>query len=110
MSGILRIVSALLVVGTAMYAGYLYRSPWIIALLTLSFTALYVGGKVEQWRLLARVHGVAGVLKSLLFTLPIQAILSGLFYLVGLGIGAIVGNRSFADGSTASTGCLPEVS
>lgn len=97
MSGILRIISGLLVVGTAVYAGFLYRSPWIIVLLTLSFTALYVGGKVEQWRLLARVHGVAGVVKALLVTFPIQAILSGLFYLVGVGIGAIAGNRSFAD-------------
>lgn len=97
MSGILRIISGLTVVGTAVYAGFLYRSPWIIVLLTLSFTALYVGGKVEQWRLLARIRGMAGVLKSLLVTLPIQAVLAGIFYLIGVGVGAIAGNRSFAE-------------
>ena len=97
MSGALRIVTGLTVLGVAIYAGFLYRSPWIIALLTLSFTALYVSGKIEQWKLLARTQGAVAIVKALLVTLPIQAVLAGIFYLIGVGIGAIAGNRSFAE-------------
>lgn len=97
MAGFLRIVSGLAVVGTALLAGILFRSPWIIALLAVSFTALYVGGKLAQWRMLAREHGLAAVLKALVVTLPVQAIVCGIFYLVGVGIGAIAGHRGFAE-------------
>lgn len=97
MAGVLRIVTGLLIVVTAVYAGFLHRSPWIIALLAASFTLLYVGGKLEQWRMLARMYGAVAVLKALVVTLPIQAIVSGVFYLIGVGIGALAGQRAFAD-------------
>lgn len=97
MLGAMRILSGLAVVGTAIAAGVLYRSPWIVALLTLSFTVLYVGGKFSQWRMLARMNGFGAVAKALALTLPVQALLCGLFYLVGLGIGALFGQRNFAD-------------
>lgn len=97
MTGVMRIVLGLLIVWVAILAGFLHRSPWIIALLTVSFTVLYVGGKLAQWQMLARMNGAAAVLKALLVTLPIQGIVSGLFYLVGVGIGAIAGQRAFAD-------------
>lgn len=97
MLGAMRILSGLAVVGTAIAAGVLYRSPWIVALLTLSFTVLYVGGKFSQWRMLARMNGVGAVAQALALTLPIQTLLCGLFYLVGLGIGALFGQRNFAD-------------
>lgn len=97
MLGVMRILAGLAVVGTAIAAGVLYRSPWIIALLTLSFTVLYVGGKFSQWQMLARMSGLGAVARALALTLPIQAFLCGLFYLVGLGIGALFGHRSFAD-------------
>lgn len=96
MSGILRIAMGLAVIGTAIYAGFLHRSPWIIALLTISFTVLYAAGKWPQWRYLARSEGVGGVIKAVLITMPIQAIIAGLFYLVGAGVGALTGERSFA--------------
>jgi len=97
MLGVMRILAGLAVVGTAIAAGVLYRSPWIIALLTLSFTVLYVGGKFSQWQMLARMSGLGAVARALALTLPIQAFLCGLFFLVGLGIGALFGHRSFAD-------------
>lgn len=97
MAGALRAGAGLAIVGTALVAGYWFRSPWIVALLAVSFTALYVAGKIEQWKALACVHGVPGVLKSLAVTLPIQGILCGLFYLVGVGIGALAGQGGFAE-------------
>lgn len=97
MAGALRIVSGLVIVGAAILAGCLFRAPWIVLLLAVSFTALYVGGKLAQWQMLARMHGAAAVLKALLVTLPIQAIVAGIFYLIGVGIGAVAGQRSFSD-------------
>ncbi|WP_072395650.1 hypothetical protein [Hyphomicrobium sp. CS1GBMeth3] len=96
MAGALRIVSGLVIVGAAIFAGVLYRSPWIVLLLTVSFTTLYVGGKLPQWRALARIEGPGAVLKGLMVTLPIQAVLACVFYLVGVGVGALLGQRAFA--------------
>ncbi|MDO9383732.1 MAG: hypothetical protein Q7T86_12815 [Hyphomicrobiaceae bacterium] len=96
MSGALRAVVALAVVGTAVYSGFIHRSPWIIALLSLSFTVLYIAGKLAQWRMLARSEGAAGVAKAVAVTWPVQAIMAGVFYLIGLGIGAIFAKRDLA--------------
>ena len=96
MSGALRAVVALAVVGTAIYAGFVHRSPWIIALLSLSFTALYIAGKIAQWRLLARSEGSAGVAKALAVTVPVQTVIAGVCYLIGLGLGAIFSKREIA--------------
>jgi hypothetical protein len=96
MSGVLRIITAIVVVATAVLAGYLHRAPWIIVLLTLSFSTLYIAGKLPQWRLLARSEGAPGIVKAMALTLPVQAILAGVFYLVGVGVGAIVGGRELA--------------
>lgn len=98
MAGALRIGSGLVVVGTAIMAGFLLRSPWIVALLAVSFTALYVGGKFEQWLTVARLYGGGAVLKALLATLPVQAVVAGVFYLIGAGIGALAGRRGSARG------------
>jgi hypothetical protein len=96
MSGALRAVVALAVVGTAIYAGFVHRSPWIIALLSLSFTALYIAGKIAQWRMLARSEGSAGIAKALAVTVPVQTVIAGVCYLVGLGLGAIFSKREIA--------------
>lgn len=96
MSGALRAIVALAVVGTAIYSGFAYRSPWIIALLSLSFTVLYIAGKLAQWRMLARSEGAAGVAKALAVTFPVQAVVAGVFYLIGLGLGAIFAKREIA--------------
>lgn len=93
----LRIGSGLVIVGTAILAGYWFRSPWIIALLAVCFTILYVGGKLAQWKAVVRTHGVGAVGKALAATLPIQTVLCGIFYLIGSGIGALAGQRAFAD-------------
>ncbi len=96
MSAALRAIVALAVAGTAIYSGFVHRSPWIIALLSLSFTVLYIAGKLAQWRMLARSEGPAGVAKAVAVTLPVQAVLAGVFYLIGLGLGAIFAKREIA--------------
>jgi len=96
MSGVLRIITAAAVVVTAVAAGYLHRAPWIVALLALSFTVLYVAGKLPQWRGLLRTQGWSNIARAVALTLPVQAIMAGVFYLIGVGIGAITGERDMA--------------
>lgn len=97
MSGAIRAVTAITVVGTAVYAGFVHRSPWIIVLLALSFTALYAAGKFPQWRALARTGGAGSVLKAVAVTVPVQAIFAGTFYFIGLGLGALLAKRDIAE-------------
>lgn len=97
MSGAILAITAITVVGTAVYAGFAHRSPWIIALLALSFTAVYVTGKFPQWRDLARTRGAGSVLKAVTVTVPVQAIFAGTFYLIGLGLGALLAKRDIAE-------------
>jgi hypothetical protein len=96
MGGALRVATALAIVGTAVYAGVIHRSPWIVALIALSFTVLYMAGKASQWRSLVREGGTNAVAKALAVTLPVQAVLAGIFYLIGLGVGTALGGRSLA--------------
>lgn len=96
MAGTLRLATGLLVIATAIAAGFWLRSPWIVLLLALSFTVLYVGGKLDQWRHVWMAHGPSAVAKTLVVTLPIQGVLAGLFYLIGAGVGALAGRSGFA--------------
>lgn len=96
LSGSLRILTGIAVVTTMGYAGFLHRSPWIILLFGVVFTVLYVQGKLPQWSLLLRTKGFAAVALSLCVTYPIQLVLAGVFFLVGYGLGAIVGDRPMA--------------
>lgn len=96
MGGAIRAITALAVVGTAVYAGFVHRSPWIVGLLAFSFTALYIAGKLPAWRLLARTEGIGGVVRATAATLPIQVVVAGVFYLIGLGLGALIARREIA--------------
>lgn len=96
MTGVLRVLTATVVVATAVLAGYLHRTPWIVALLAVSFTVLYVAGKLPQWRQQVQAEGVKGIARALALTVPVQAILAGVCYLIGVGVGAIVGGRDLA--------------
>lgn len=96
MTGVLRILTAVVVVATAVLAGYLHRTPWIVALLAATFTVLYVAGKLPQWRELVQTEGLKGIARALALTVPVQAILAGVAYLIGVGVGAIIGGRDLA--------------
>ncbi|MDQ0011768.1 hypothetical protein J2W23_000132 [Variovorax boronicumulans] len=87
---VLRIAMGLLIVLAMGAAGWLHRSPWIVLLATPLFTVLYALGKwtagVQAWRL----GGVRRIALSVLVTLPIQAVVAGVFYLLGLGLSMLL--------------------
>lgn len=85
----LRILVGAGVVVTAMAAGVMQRSPWIILPLGLSFTILYILGKLRQWMKGVRQTGWAGALKALPMTIGVQILLAGLLYFVGFGFASL---------------------
>lgn len=83
-------VTGLLLVGAVIAAGYMQRSLWSIPLLAGVFTVLYIYGKQPQWRkLIAEKPGM--VLPSFIGTYVMQAIMCGIFYLIGFGAKAVLG-------------------
>ena len=96
-AGSLRIITALTIVAALIAAGWLHRSPWTVVLATPTFTALYALGKWNAWRAAWHAGGVRQVALALLVTLPIQAIVAGVCYLIGLGLGTLfAGNQPIA--------------
>lgn len=93
----LRLAAALLVVATMLAVGWVQRSPWIVLLATPVFTVLYALGKWNSWKMAWRNGGAPQIALSVLVTLPIQAVVAGVFYVVGVGLGRLVaGNRALA--------------
>lgn len=87
---VLRIAMGLLIVLAMGAAGWLHRSPWIVLLATPLFTVLYALGKWNAWTLAWRLGGAKRIVLSALVTLPIQAVLAGVFYLLGLGLSMLL--------------------
>jgi len=87
---VLRIAMGLLIVLAMGAAGWLHRSPWIVLLATPLFTVLYALGKWNAWTLAWRLGGAKRIALSALVTLPIQAVLAGVFYLLGLGLSMLL--------------------
>ncbi|CAN5410893.1 hypothetical protein BH11ACT6_BH11ACT6_09090 [soil metagenome] len=93
----LRLAAALVVVVTMVAVGWVQRSPWVVLLATPVFTVLYALGKWNAWKLAWRKGGGPQIALSVLVTLPIQAILAGVCYVLGVGLGRLVaGNRALA--------------
>jgi SMI1 / KNR4 family (SUKH-1) len=83
-------------------AGWLHRSPWIVALATPAFTVLYALGKWNAWKAAWRIGGANQIVLATLVTLPIQAIVAGVCYLLGLGLSRLMtGYRPIAPLSAA---------
>lgn len=72
-------------------AGFNYRSPWIILLATPPLTVLYILGKWSSWQLAWRLGGLNRIVAAIFATIPVQAMVGGLFYLIGLGLGTLFG-------------------
>jgi hypothetical protein len=89
LAGGLRITTALTIVAVMIAAGWLHRSPWLIALVTPAFTVLYALGKWNAWTAAGRVGGAKQIALATAVALPIQAIVAGVFYLLGLGLGRL---------------------
>ncbi|QDV05145.1 hypothetical protein Poly30_06400 [Planctomycetes bacterium Poly30] len=85
-SMVLRAVCGLWIVGAVMAAGFMLRSPWIIAPLGLSFAALFVIGKWGAWKHAIRSGGWTRLPLGLLTTIPIQCAIVALFYGAALGL------------------------
>lgn len=93
----LRLAASLLVVLTTVAVGWVQRSPWVVLLATPVFTVLYALGKWNSWKLAWRTGGAPQIVLSVLVTLPIQAVVAGVCYVLGVGLGRLVaGNRALA--------------
>jgi hypothetical protein len=95
-SATLRILTGLVLIFGAAYAGYKRSAPIMIAWIGLAFTCAYIAGKAALW-FSAWQRGMG---KALLFSVPvtwiIQTILVALFYLIGLGISSLMGHSGIA--------------
>lgn len=89
-AGTLRIVAGLTVLFSLIVAGYLSRSPWIVVLATPVLTLLYALGKFPAWRSAWHVGDVKTMIVGVLTTLPVQLILGGMFYFIGLGMARLL--------------------
>ncbi|MEO1491933.1 MAG: SMI1/KNR4 family protein [Pseudomonadota bacterium] len=99
-AGTLRILIGLAVVGIAGYTGFSHSSPWIVLIYAPVFTVLYALGKWRAWRVLLRERGPLDIVKAIAATLPIQAVVFGVCYLVGLGLGRLLAPDEIAPGIT----------
>jgi hypothetical protein len=101
-AGGIRLTAALIIVVAMIAVGWLHRSPWIILLATPALTVLYALGKWNAWKAAWRIGGPKQIVRAILVTLPIQAIVAGVLYLLGLGLGRLItGYRPIAALSVA---------
>ena len=83
-------VTGLLLVGAVIAAGFMQRSLWSILLLAAVFTVLYIYGKQPHWKtLISEKPGM--VVPNLLGTYATQTVMCGIFYLIGFGAKALLG-------------------
>ncbi|MCU0862202.1 MAG: SMI1/KNR4 family protein [Planctomycetes bacterium] len=100
LTGSIRILSGLAFVVTAAVVGWLRRSPWFVALLTLAFVAGYIAGKWRAWRPLLASGAWRSIARALALTAPIQALLVTVLYLAGLGASSLGGAGGHAGALT----------
>ena len=81
----LRLVCGLWLVGSAMAAGFMLRSPWIVGPLGLAFAVLFVIGKWTAWKQSIQTLGWKGLPTGLLTLIPSQIVIVGIFYAPCLG-------------------------
>ena len=86
---LLRTVCGLGLIGAALVAGVMLRSPWTVATLGLVFSVLFVLGKWDEWKhALASSSGTDWCL-GLLSVIPTQCAIVGVFYGAGFGVGKL---------------------
>ncbi|MBD2036346.1 hypothetical protein H6F86_03490 [Phormidium sp. FACHB-592] len=77
-------------IAIALYVGFVGISPWIILLVGIVFTAAYIQDKWFLWHDLFQRRDRA-FYQSLLITYLIQVVVVAILYLLGLGIGRLIG-------------------
>ena len=88
---LLRLSAGLILLLSALIAGALARSIWLILPLTLIFTLAYMLGRWQAWRHAIAAETISRVLSQLFATCLIQAVLVAILYLIGRGAGAVLG-------------------
>ena len=89
----LRLLCGLWIVGSPMAAGFMLRSPWIIAPLGIAFSVLFVVGKWKAWQLTIKSMGWKSLPLGLLSAVPSQWAIVGLFYGPCLGLMLLTGSE-----------------
>jgi len=91
LSGTLRMIAGIGLLIGAGAAGYLARSPWIILLFGAMFTVSFVIGRWSRWQMAAKAGMLSKALLGIPVTFLVQCVLVGILYLIGFGLGALIG-------------------
>ncbi|MEL6338603.1 MAG: SMI1/KNR4 family protein [Myxococcota bacterium] len=90
-SGTLRVLTALGLLTASAAVGFEHRSPWLIPLWGVSFTALYAQGRSRAWHATWKKFGARGLLSAAAVAYPIQTFLVAVLYFTGYGLSALGG-------------------
>ena len=91
---ILRLLIAVLIVAFPVFLGWHFRSPLVIPLLGVIYVPLYLLGKAGTGRVLGCRPSRIEIAKAVLLTFAVQCGVVGVFYLVGLGLAALITDRA----------------
>jgi tryptophan-rich sensory protein len=84
-----RLVVAACLVASVVERGFGARSPSVVPVFAVVFTALYVADKWSAWHLQWEARGVARTLASLAVTYGVQCGVVGVLFAFGRGVGSI---------------------
>jgi hypothetical protein len=85
-------ISAIILLASALYSGYARFPLWSILAIGLLFTAAYIHGKWYAWKPMFAARTLR-FWQSLVVTWMIQCIMVLILYLIGSGIGRLVGAK-----------------
>ena len=88
----LRIVAGVTAVVAPLGLGLLGHSPWKALLLVPAFAASYALGRASAWRARLREGTAGSIAAAALATCAVQLALAAALYLLGLGVGALLGD------------------
>jgi hypothetical protein len=91
---VLRLSTGLFLVAGVCAAGMLPRSPWIILPLALTFTIAHILGRFWLWRSVVAAQPLSRTLGQIAITFATQIVVVAVLYLIGRGIGAVMGRAS----------------
>lgn len=86
----IKIIAGLSLLAFPLYAGFAHLSLLILPLLAISFTYAYITPKFSLFKNSLRNDGVLVVAKHLIITYVTQLVMVGVFYLLSLGIAALI--------------------
>jgi hypothetical protein len=90
---LLRLSTGLFLVITALAAGAMVRTAWLILPLALIYTIAFILGRWKSWQASLNTDLLARVLSNVLSTLAVQTLLVALLFLIGRGAASVL-NRS----------------